>query len=172
MCCNATVSTGAQSHGKRKSCATYEWAAIGFCCWQRETPHCGQQSTAANFTRVAAGVHSGRLLISFAADTVPSSVKTSLLCSVGTLKFCSEKLCRCSLQRCRSAISDTTARSLLLLPTSRPVYIGRPNQPGERVAASGSCWRCAAIQLTIRSTCSKRLRPATEHQNGTTCLLL
>ena len=28
--------------------------------------------------------------------------------------FCSEKLCRCSLQLCRNAISGTTARSLLL----------------------------------------------------------
>jgi len=76
--------------------------------------------------------------------------------------FCSEKLCRYSLQLCRNAISGTRARSLLLLLGLRHVLFtlvyliswlkrcmalaGLPH--------SGSCWRGAALQLAIRSTCS------------------
>ena len=66
---------------------------------------------------------------------MPGSVTTSSLCSIGGAKLAARAQ-PCSLQLCRGAISGTTtADRCCCCCCLRPIYIGKLNQPGKRVAA-------------------------------------
>ena len=103
-----------------------EWA--GFCSWR------AQRQIRFGFTADT-------------ADTVPGSVKTGLLCCVGTLLFYSKSFAVqfATLPRRYQRHLHSRTRLLLLLPTARPVY----------------------IVLSVADN-----RPAMEHQSGAACLLL
>ena len=103
-----------------------------------------------------AGSH--RLLL---VEMIPARLTADWCCAAQQHGgFCSEKLCRCSLQLCCSAISGTTARSLLLgLRHVLFTLVYLISWRKSCMALTGLLLAVAALQLVIRSTYSNGSGP-------------